>query len=87
MWWLWSHGTFEGMDRDRTLQFVPISVELPAGTVVTAGTGEALRNDTGGSSAALNLTLEAMPTYFECDGSNLQRLETAVRQARGMPPQ
>jgi hypothetical protein len=84
---VWTHGTFEGMDRDRTLQFVPISVELPAGTVVTAGTGEVLRNDTGGSSAALNLTLEAMPTYFECDGSNLQRLETAVRQARGMPPQ
>ena len=84
---VWTHGKFEGMDRDRTLQFVPVSVFLPLGTVVTTGTGEVLCGEEESKSlAALNVTLEAMPMYFDCDQSSLRRLETAVQQARGMPP-
>ena len=80
---VWTHGTFEGMDRDRTLQFFRILVDLPAGTVAHTGTGEFLGK--GDGSRRLSVTLEAIPTYFECNASSLQHLESALRQARGMP--
>ena len=71
------------MDRDRTLQFVPMTIDLPPGTVVTAGTGEILRVE-GVTESQLNVTLEAMPTYFECNIEHLQSLENALRQGYAM---
>ena len=88
---VWTHGTFAGMDRNRILQSVPISVALPADCAVTAGTGETLGEShaahaEGALETNVSVTLEAMPTYFECDESSMQELEVAIRQAHGMPP-
>jgi hypothetical protein len=77
---VWTRGSFKGMNRNRELSFLPIrmvSSSLPANTTVTRGTGEGVPRATDGS---FQMTLEAMPTYFECDVTDLMQLEAAVRR-------
>ena len=78
---VWTRGIFKGMDRNRELTFLPIqlaALSLPANTTAMRGTGEVITHATDGS---LHATLEAMPTYLQCELADLTQLETAVRHA------
>lgn len=77
---LWTQGQFQGMDRNRAVASLPLELSaLPQGTIVTAGTGEALHDATDGRVA--NVALEALPTYFTCARVDGEALEARVRAA------